>query len=151
MDSPWRIKMVPRVAIGVMTLVFFCACICACRGQQEEIRKAAGDLLSAAYEKNTEKLRQYADFDKILDGYLKEQKMEGNIDVNQRQAIIDELVVSTCELSKDDYDQALKTLRVETDKNNSGYGTAIYSTSKKKDIVLGLEKRKTGWIVIKIF
>ena len=134
----------------VSCLLFFCICIYGCRDQQVEIRKAVDNLLEAAYEKNTEKVRQYADFDKILDEYMKEQTLEGDIGSNQRKTIIDELVAATCEISKDDYEMAVRTLRVETNKNDPGFATAVYSTSKKKDVGLGLEKRKTGWIVIKI-
>ncbi len=131
-------------------LLFICVVIYGCRDQQTEIRNAVGNLLEAAYEKNTEKVKQYADFDHILDEYMKEQTLEGDISSSQRKAIIDELADAMCEISKEEYEMAVRTLRVEMNKKDPRFATAVYSTSKKKDIGLVLEKRKTGWIVITI-
>ncbi len=106
------------------------------------------NLLKAAYEKNTDQVRKYVDFDAMLDRSLKDQGMS-SIDANRRKGIIDGLVQSTCRLSKDDYERALHTMKVEVGPNGDIAG-AVYSTLGRTGIALTLKKKKTGWVVTAI-
>jgi hypothetical protein len=119
-----------------------------CRDSKQEVTDTAQNLLKAAYEKNTDQVRKYVDFDAMLDRSLKQQGM-ATIDVNRRKGIIDGLVESTCQLSKEDYERALHTMKVEV--GDDGHrAAAVYSTLGRMNITLTLEKRKNGWIVTAI-
>jgi hypothetical protein len=84
----------------------------------------------------------------MLDRSLKEQGMT-TLDTNRRKNIIDGLVENTCQISKDDYQRALHTMKVEVGPKGN-IAAAVYSTLGRTDITLTLEKRKTGWVVTAI-
>jgi hypothetical protein len=119
-----------------------------CSNSKREVTNTAQNLLKAAYEKNSGQVRKYVDFDAMLDRSLKEQGM-GSIDANHRKGIIDGLVESTCQLSKEDYERALHTMKVEVGPNGN-IAAAVYSTLGRTEITLTLQKRKTGWVVTAI-
>jgi flagellar motor component MotA len=119
-----------------------------CTNSKKEVTSTVQNLLKAAYEKNSDQVRKYVDFDAMLDRSMKEQGMS-SIDANRRKNIIDGLVQSTCQLSKDDYDRAIKTMKVEVGPNGD-IADAVYSTLDRTDIRLTLGKRKTGWVVTAI-
>jgi flagellar motor component MotA len=119
-----------------------------CTNSKKEVTSTVQNLLKAAYEKNSDQVRKYVDFDAMLDRSMKEQGMS-SIDANRRKNIIDGLVQSTCQLSKDDYDRAIKTMKVEVGPNGD-VADAVYSTLGRTDIRLTLGKRKTGWVVTAI-
>jgi flagellar motor component MotA len=131
-------------------LLLIAACFFAygCRNSKQEVTSTVQNLLKAAYEKNGDQVRKYVDFDAMLDRSLKEQGMTA-LDPNRRKDIIDGLVQSTCQISKDDYDRALRTMKVEVGQNGH-LAAAVYSTLGRTDITLTLEKKETGWIVTAI-
>jgi flagellar motor component MotA len=119
-----------------------------CSNSTREVTSTVQNLLKAAYEKNSGRVRKYVDFDAMLDRSLKEQGLSG-IDANRRKSIIDGLVESTCQLSKEDYERALHTMKVEVGPNGN-IAAAVYSTLGRTEITLTLEKKKTGWVVTAI-
>jgi flagellar motor component MotA len=119
-----------------------------CRNAKQDVTDRVQNLLTAAYKKDSAQVRKYIDFDAMLDRSMKEQGMS-NIDASRRKTIIDGLVESTCQLSRDDYERALHTMKVEVGPNGD-VAAAVYSTLGKTDITLTLQKRKTGWIVTAI-
>jgi carbamoylphosphate synthase small subunit len=106
------------------------------------------NLLKAAYEKNSAQVRRYVDFDAMLDRSLKEQGI-ADIDAGRKKNIINGLVESACHLSKEDYQRALQTMKVEVGPNGN-IAAAVYSTLGRTDITLTLEKKKAGWVVTAI-
>ncbi len=119
-----------------------------CTDSKQEVKETAQNLLKAAYEKNTDQVRKYVDFDAMLDRSLKQQGVT-SIDMNRRKGIIDGLVESTCQLSKEDYARALHTMKIEVGEDGHR-AAAVYSTLGRMNITLTLEKRKNGWIVTAI-
>ncbi len=119
-----------------------------CRDAKQEVTDTVQHLLKAAYMKDSGQVRKYVDFDAMLDRSLKEQGVT-SIEADKRKVVIDGLVQSTCEISKEDYDRALQTMKVEMGPNGD-IAAAVYSTLGRNDITLTLEKRKTGWVVTAI-
>jgi flagellar motor component MotA len=133
---------------AALLLVVACFFAYGCRNSKQEVTSTVQNLLKAAYEKNSDQVRKYVDFDAMLDRSLKEQGMT-TLDTNRRKNIIDGLVENTCQISKDDYERALHTMKVEVGPKGN-IAAAVYSTLGRTDISLTLEKRKTGWVVTAI-
>jgi hypothetical protein len=119
-----------------------------CRDARQEVTDTVQHLLKAAYSKDGDQVKKYVDFDAMLDRSLKEQGITA-IDTDRRKSVIDDLVQSTCEISKEDYDRALQTMKVQLGPDGN-IAAAVYSTPGRADITLTLEKRKTGWVVTAI-
>ncbi len=119
-----------------------------CSNSKQEVTDTVKNLLKAAHEKNSDQVRRYVDFDAMLDRSLKEQGI-ANLDTDRRKGIIDGLVESTCQLSKEDYSRALQTLKVEIGQDGH-LAAAVYSTLGRMNVTLTLEKRQTGWVVTAI-
>jgi flagellar motor component MotA len=130
---------------AALLLAVTCFFAYGCRNSKQEVTGTVQNLLKAAYEKNSDQVRKYVDFDAMLDRSLKEQGIAG-IDASRRKNIIDGLVESTCQISKDDYQRALHTMKVEVGPKGN-IAAAVYSTLGRTDITLTLEKKKTGWVV----
>jgi hypothetical protein len=119
-----------------------------CRDAKQEVKDTVQRVLKAAYSKDSGQVRKYVDFDAMLDRSLKEQGLAG-MDADRRKGVIDGLVDSTCQISKEDYERALQTMKVQLGPDGN-VAAAVYSTLGRTDITLTLEKRKTGWVVTAI-
>ncbi len=119
-----------------------------CRDAQQEVTETVQHVLKAAYEKDSDQVRKYIDFDAMLDRSLKEQGIT-EIDAEKRKGVIDGLVENTCQISKEDYERALQTMKVQIGPNGI-IAAAVYSSLGRDNITLTLEKRKTGWVVTAI-
>jgi flagellar motor component MotA len=133
---------------AVLLVVVACFFAYGCRNSKQEVTSTVQNLLKAAYEKNSAQVRRYVDFDAMLDRSLKEQGI-ADIDADRKKNIINGLVESACQLSKEDYQRALQTMKVEVGPNGN-IAAAVYSTLGRTDITLTLEKKKTGWVVTAI-
>jgi hypothetical protein len=119
-----------------------------CNNSKQEVTGTVQNLLKAAYEKNSDQVRRYVDFDAMLDRSLKEQGIT-DVDRVRRKKIIDGLVEGACQLSKEDYQRALQTMKVEVGPNGD-IAAAVYSTLGRTDVTLTLKKKKAGWVVTAI-
>ncbi|MCL4457165.1 MAG: hypothetical protein M1147_04080 [Nitrospirae bacterium] len=135
-----------RFVLVLMLLVGFI--LYGCANQKSEAQNAVKNFLKASYEKDYDGIRKFVDFDDIL----KQMGQETGevIDNELKKAVIDEIIKEVCKISKGDYEKGISSLSVEIDKNDSRYATAAYSTTLKSNVALRLEKRKTGWIIIRI-
>jgi PBP1b-binding outer membrane lipoprotein LpoB len=132
-----------KFSVGLILIIFF---VSGCLDEKAGAKKAVEALLRAALAKDFAKVRQVIDFSGIIDNSIRMQNAEP-VDSAQKEKIIDEMVASTCELSKEDLEKALLTLRVEMVGETTDHALAFYDTTKRTHLTLSLEKRKNVWIV----
>ena len=137
--------------LKLATGLFFMAILgYGCADINSDPQKTVENALRAAHEKNYDRVRQLIDFDGMVDIALQEQKPPKVLDSGQRKKLIDELVRSVCEISREDLDKSLQSLRVEIDKKDPTLATALYDSTKRPGVTLTLEKRKKGWIITEV-
>ena len=132
-----------KLPIGLILMLFF---VSSCLTDEAGAKKAVEALLKAAYAKDYAKVRQAIDFSGIIDNSLQMQNAEP-VDSAQKEKIITEMVTGACELSKEDLEKALLTLRVQMVGETRDHAIAFYDTMKRTHLTLSLEKRKDVWIV----
>ncbi len=131
-----------------MLIILSISLVSGCSNEKNEVLSIASKFLKAIYEKDYENVDKYMDFDEMMK-MLSSDAQFFSLNSEFKLKMKTEFIKGMCEsLSKERYDRAVSTLKVNFDKKDPRYATASYSPVTGSDVTLNLEKRKTGWIIV---